>query len=169
MAPFPTPLPVDNPTSSYWLSQPHSQLQNFKASEEVPNYADTVIIGSGISGSLIAHHLYERRSNEPIVMLEVRSLASGATGRNDCYKNFAPYQRRYGTEVAKSLCRFELDNMRESVKFIKEQGLAGAISLVETKSVDFFMTQRAWDDAKESLKLYAEADGGLSEIKAYDK
>ncbi|KAH7125800.1 FAD dependent oxidoreductase [Dactylonectria macrodidyma] len=178
MGPHPTSLPVGNPTSSYWLSQPHPQLQNFCSSEKLPAYADTVIIGSGISGSLIAHELCTRRSHgadKPVIMLEARSLASGATGRNgghikpDCYKNFASYQRRHGTEVAKSLCRFELDNMRESVKFITEQGLAETVDLVETKSVDFFMTQKAWVDAQESLKLYSKANGDLREIEAYDK
>lgn len=71
--------------------------------------------------------------------------------------------------MAKSLCRFELDNMRESIKLITQQGLGEAVDLVQTQSVDFFMTSKAWDDAQKSLKLYAEAGGDLTEIKAYDK
>ncbi|UPL02388.1 hypothetical protein LCI18_013322 [Fusarium solani-melongenae] len=178
MAPRPTPLPVGNPTSSYWLSQPHSKLQNFCSRDKLPEVADTVVIGSGISGSLIAHELLTRRSygqDRPLVMLEARSFASGATGRNgghikpDCYKNFAAYQQRYGSDVAKSLCRFELDNMRESIKLITQQGLGEAVDLVQTQSVDFFMASKAWDDAQKSLELYAEAGGDLTEIKAYDK
>lgn len=56
-----------------------------KASEPCLTVADTVIIGSGISGTLIAHNLLSRdhgKDKKTLVMLEARTIASGATGRN---------------------------------------------------------------------------------------
>lgn len=53
-------------------------------------FAETVIIGSGITGALIAHDLVARGhltkgtgdGKASVVMLETRPLCSGATGRN---------------------------------------------------------------------------------------
>lgn len=50
--------------------------------------ADTVIIGSGICGALIAQNLLGRdhgKEKKHLVMLEARTVASGATGRNGMY------------------------------------------------------------------------------------
>lgn len=47
--------------------------------------AETVIIGSGITGTLIAHGLLERdhgSDGKRVVMLEARNFCGGATGRN---------------------------------------------------------------------------------------
>ncbi|KAH6957812.1 FAD dependent oxidoreductase [Ilyonectria sp. MPI-CAGE-AT-0026] len=174
----PAPLPVSNPTSSYWLSQPHPVLENFCSGGELPSHADTVIIGSGITGALIAHQLFARSPNangKRVVMLEARSVTSGATGRNgghikpDCYKNFATFQKRHGSEMAKMLCRYELENMKESAQFIIDHGLDDAVDLVKTHAVDIFMDEKAWEDAQHSLKLYREAGGDLSEITVHDQ
>ncbi|KAH7024176.1 FAD dependent oxidoreductase [Ilyonectria destructans] len=174
----PASLPISNPTSSYWLSQPHPVLENFCSGEELPSYADTIIIGSGISGALIAHELLSRcphLADKKVVMLEARSVASGATGRNgghikpDCYKHFATFEERYGSEMAKILCRYEIESMNELAQFIIDQGLDKAIDLVKTHSADIFLDEKAWEDAKHSLKMQLEAGGDMSDIIAYDK
>ncbi|KAL3961410.1 hypothetical protein ACCO45_002933 [Purpureocillium lilacinum] len=54
-------LPVDNPTASYWLSDPHP-LAKFRSSDAVPDETDIAIIGTG--------------------MADARDACSGATGRN---------------------------------------------------------------------------------------
>ncbi|KAF7556144.1 hypothetical protein G7Z17_g1659 [Cylindrodendrum hubeiense] len=174
----PAPLPIANPTSSYWMHQPHPVLENFCSSEELPSHVETVIIGSGISGALIAHDLISRCPNvadKRVVMLEARSVASGATGRNgghikpDCYKNFASFQERHGSETAKTLCRYELENMKASAQFIIDEGLDKAVDLVKTNAVDLFLDEKAWEDAKAALKLQLEAGGDLSDITVHDK
>lgn len=108
-------------------------------------------------------------------MLEARSLCSGASGRNgghikpDCYKHFTSFQKKYGTEEAIKLCKFEMRNMRASVSFIKEQGLAEACDLVETRAVDVFMTADAWKDAKASIYAYTLADGPLRDVHVHER
>jgi glycine/D-amino acid oxidase-like deaminating enzyme len=48
-----------------------------------PQDVDIVIIGSGLTGALIAYNLLSRPGPKPsILMLEARTAASGATGRN---------------------------------------------------------------------------------------
>lgn len=59
--------------------------------------------------------------------------------------------------------------MKDCVEFIREQGLADAIDLVETRSVDFFMNDESWQDAKVSLRRYKEAGGHLGGIEVHEK
>lgn len=71
--------------------------------------------------------------------------------------------------MAKRLCDFEKENMRDVVKFIKDEGHAGAVDLVETSAVDFFMDKTAWEDAKESLELMEKAGGNMDGIQKLEK
>jgi hypothetical protein len=81
-AALPVTLPRPNPTSSYWQEPPDPVVADYHASEKLPETADTVIIGSGITGSLVAWNLLQSPSRGNIVMLEARQACSGATGRN---------------------------------------------------------------------------------------
>ncbi|KAF2109400.1 FAD dependent oxidoreductase [Lophiotrema nucula] len=75
-------LPVPNPLTPYWRSEPH-KLDNVRTTESVPSACDIVIIGSGMSGVTTAYHLLHENDDPPnIVILEGRQLCSGATGRN---------------------------------------------------------------------------------------
>ena len=74
-------LPVNNPSQSYWLTEPPEILPGHRTTKDLPQAADVVIIGSGITGAFAAHCLKEKASNLNIVMLEAREACSGATGR----------------------------------------------------------------------------------------
>lgn len=79
---IPVTLPQDDPTQSYWQDPP-DKIADLKSTEELPEQADIVIIGSGISGAAIAWNLLQDGNPSPsIVMLEARQACSGATGRN---------------------------------------------------------------------------------------
>lgn len=152
-------------------------MARFIRAPRLPSEAESVIVGSGISGALIAHELQARSqpgNDSLVVMLEARSVCSGASGRNgghikpDCYKHFAAFQSKYGTQEAIRLCRFEMENMRDSVAFIRAQGLAGVCDLVETRAVDVFMTPEAWRDALVSIEAYREAAGPINHIEMHD-
>jgi hypothetical protein len=78
---IPPSLPRSNPTKSYWQDPPDS-ISNLRSTENLPEEADYVIVGSGISGSMIAWGILERAPNAKVVMIEARGACSGATGRN---------------------------------------------------------------------------------------
>ncbi|UKZ52373.1 hypothetical protein TrVGV298_006149 [Trichoderma virens] len=86
----PAVLPVDNPSKSYWLSEPSKKLQGYRTTEDLPQVADVLIIGSGITGALAAHFIKGKASNLNVVMLEAREVCWGATGRNggDCQPGY---------------------------------------------------------------------------------
>jgi hypothetical protein len=82
-------LPVPNPSDSYWVNPPSPIAKHgSNADSVIPDYADIVIIGSGITGTSIARTLlnYDAEHNTTVrplkvVMLEARDTCSGATGR----------------------------------------------------------------------------------------
>jgi hypothetical protein len=82
---IPVSLPHPNPTTSYWQDPPDTELSDFTTSEALPeDVIDTVIIGSGFTGTSIAWNLLQngRAAKLSVVMVEARQACSGATGRN---------------------------------------------------------------------------------------
>ncbi|RYP81567.1 hypothetical protein DL770_005869 [Monosporascus sp. CRB-9-2] len=78
----PAGLPVDNPSKSYWLTELSEILLGHRTTKDLPQAADVVIVGSGITGAFAAHCLKEKAPTLNVVMLEAREACSGATGRN---------------------------------------------------------------------------------------
>lgn len=90
----PCSLPVPNPTDSFWHSEPDNFLLGHRSTPNLPTYAKTVIIGSGITGASAARYLDELH-NESVLMLEAREACWGATGRvSQCYFHFKTIGRR---------------------------------------------------------------------------
>lgn len=81
----PVSLPRDNPTQSYW-QDPSDEIANIRTTVNLPESADVVIIGSGMTGAAIAWNLLQNATDgtrlRDVVMLEARQACSGATGRN---------------------------------------------------------------------------------------
>jgi ribulose 1,5-bisphosphate synthetase/thiazole synthase len=98
---IPVTLPQANPTGSYWQDPPDRDIADYLSADNVPDAADTVIIGSGITGTSVAHELLERGGLAgKLVMLEARQACSGATGRNGmilqiCCIAFRGYEAHY--------------------------------------------------------------------------
>ena len=78
---IPPSLPRPNPTISYWQDPP-DEIADLRSTVDLPNVADIVVIGSGISGSCISNKLLQALPGSKVVMLEARQAASGASGRN---------------------------------------------------------------------------------------
>lgn len=75
-------LPSQNPTKSYWHKEPSEKLLGHRTTEDLPQTADVVIIGSGITGSFAARFLkHGSVKASEVVMLEAREACWGATGR----------------------------------------------------------------------------------------
>jgi hypothetical protein len=77
----PCPLPNLNPSASFWHSEPAEDLIGFRSSENLPEYADVVVVGCGITGASAARFLCEQDSGLRVVVLEAREVCWGATGR----------------------------------------------------------------------------------------
>lgn len=77
-------LPTEKSTASFWHSEPSKYLLGHQTTPNLPEKADIVIVGSGITGSSTARFLCEdaRAKDLSIVMLEAREACWGATGRN---------------------------------------------------------------------------------------
>lgn len=107
-------LPRVNPTEAFWQMPVHETLSAVQ-SPEMPQQADYVIIGSGVTGCSVAKNLLENPSlpkDARIVVLEARTLCSGATGRNGgALTSFAGYSfnnliKDFGEPQAIKISRF---------------------------------------------------------------
>jgi hypothetical protein len=77
----PCPLPAPNSSKSFWHSEPDEFLIGHKTTPDLPQDADVVIVGCGITGANAARYLAESGSGLKIVVLEAREVCWGATGR----------------------------------------------------------------------------------------
>lgn len=81
--------PPEESSHSFWHSEPSALLTGHRSTRELPATADVVVIGSGITGTSVAHHLLTRVDGEAntdgdgprVVLLEAREACWGATGR----------------------------------------------------------------------------------------
>jgi choline dehydrogenase-like flavoprotein len=80
-ASIPPGLPRQNPTISYWQDPPDA-IADHRSTTGLPEHADIIIIGSGITGATIAFNILEQKPETYIVLLEARQACSGASGRN---------------------------------------------------------------------------------------
>jgi hypothetical protein len=81
----PSGLPSEKPTASFWHIEPSPLLKSHRSTRDLPEKADVVIIGSGMTGASVAHHLLNASGDKiSVVLLDAREACWGATGRV-CY------------------------------------------------------------------------------------
>ena len=81
-APVVSGLPTEKSSKSYWHKEPSEKLLGHRTTPELPNKADVVIVGSGMTGAWAAHFLkHGKAKDQSVVMLEAREACWGATGR----------------------------------------------------------------------------------------
>ncbi|KAJ6505897.1 nucleotide-binding domain-containing protein [Mycena vitilis] len=147
-------LPGRNPSRSYWCSPP-SPLDRFTGAP-LPEYADVVIMGSGIASTAIARTLLDSQSSSEkgstlrVVMLEARDVCSGATGRNgghvspNTYQDYAELEAKYGERTAQAIIRFQENLLSES-------------QTREVEQFDVFLRDTLYQRAKDALARYLTA------------
>ncbi|ETS77299.1 hypothetical protein PFICI_11173 [Pestalotiopsis fici W106-1] len=169
-------LPVPNPTTSYWQIPPH-RIAEHRTTPELPSDAlDYVIIGSGITGAAAAYKLYARDPSASILMLEARTAASGASGRNGglCragwWLNYQRYAQAFGEDEALKFARLEEQNVADVAAFVREHQVDCDFEDLDT--ADVYLTEAAWAEIKAVLELRREvqqrrpddAPTGLKEV-----
>ncbi|KAG6843699.1 hypothetical protein H0H87_001518 [Tephrocybe sp. NHM501043] len=156
-------LPVPNPTESYWQT-PRAPIASHGEQGELSEYADVVIIGSGITGTAVARTLldWERdhgRSTR-VLMLEAREACSGATGRNGghitpiLYAQYPSLLRSYGSALAKQIIRFRLSHLPTLLSVASAEGLLASSQARQVDAWDVFLNEQLWRDATQMLAVY---------------
>ncbi|KAH8705784.1 FAD dependent oxidoreductase-domain-containing protein [Talaromyces proteolyticus] len=154
-------LPIPNPSASFWQQNPVlPELVNIQ-SKSLPEMADIVIIGSGISGASVAHTILTSLRSEKslrVVVLEAREICSGATGRNGGHIKCAPYavyagfKARFGSERAKKLLAFQRKALPLLVDFAQRMKFTHA-EVREVETIDIFTDETMWKKAKSMVHL----------------
>ncbi|KAF5552080.1 oxidoreductase ordL [Fusarium phyllophilum] len=151
-------LPLPNATKSYWQDPPH-RIANLRSTKDLPTDKtfDYVIIGSGISGAATAHKLLDRDSSLSILMIEARTAASGATGRNGghCkpgdYNGVKAWVETYGEDDALRIANMEQDCVNDVRDFVRSHNISSDFTDVETASL--YWTDDSFKAAVESIEF----------------
>ncbi len=175
--------PVPQATKPYWLQTPHPDLTS-ASTEPLPEEVDVLIIGSGITGASVARHLLRRPAPTPsttagassaaassseasnldndltprILMLEARSICSGATGRNGGHINEVGYSdynlliSSLGRESAKKITKFRISHLDELMAVANEEGLVEESQIRIVESPSAFFDTVAWEHALKGLE-----------------
>lgn len=123
--------PCPNPTKSFWIEEGPDTLKEHRTTEQLPEEADVVIIGSGYSGTSVACGLLLGRSSPfakrpNVLMLEARDVCSGATGRNGGHiRGFYHNGQKHfvdlmGEKKAAEIAIFEHNELKKVEKLVKK-------------------------------------------------
>ncbi|KAL3420607.1 FAD dependent oxidoreductase [Phlyctema vagabunda] len=159
-AAIPVTLPQANPTISYWQDPPDAQLANYLSASAVPDTADMVVIGSGISGACTAWGLLEKGAKD-VVMLEARQACSGATGRNGghtkaaSYRSFLDSAATLGVAEAVKIARLEYQNIKDVHAFSRAHNID--CDLYSGDTVDIIYDESQWKSAKLAVEAMRNA------------
>ncbi|KAL2209450.1 FAD dependent oxidoreductase [Sarocladium strictum] len=156
-------FPVPNPTESYWQDPPH-RIANLRTTEDLPTAQlfDYVIIGSGISGAAVAYKLLSRDPDLSLLMLEGRTAASGATGRNGghckagSYKSVKKWIDTYGEDEGLRIAKMEQDCVDDVRDFVLRNNVSSSWQDVET--ADIYWTTEAFKAAIETVEYQKELE-----------
>ena len=147
-------LPRPNSTKPYWHVNPHFYANHNSLWPQQP--VDIVIIGTGITGMGLCRTLTAKRPDLRIVVLEARSLCSGATGRNGGHIKtmlFSMWNERkyqYGIEEAIRISEFEQSHLEAIIAATKEDG--ADCDLVCTTGVEAYYDKAVFEKDLAALK-----------------
>ncbi|KAK8864743.1 hypothetical protein IAR55_001999 [Kwoniella newhampshirensis] len=143
-------------------------MLNHRTTEDVPIEADVVVVGSGLSGALVALSLLEGpMPPQSVVMLEARELCSGATGKNaghckpDIWRGFNHYAELFGAQEA---LKNERETWEAAVRFVKQHGVD--CDLWVGKTLDVLMDETSLKEASLSFEAFKAAGGDPTPIQA---
>ncbi|EPQ61158.1 DAO-domain-containing protein [Gloeophyllum trabeum ATCC 11539] len=152
---------TSNPTTRSFWTVPESPISTHIL-KELPEYADIVIVGSGITGTSVAYNVLDfvPTGSLTIVMLEAREACSGATARNGGHINpplwhdYADLKEVYGEKEAKTIMQFRLAHLREMMSVAASESIAGHCQIREVETVDVYFDDARFGAAKEAFKLW---------------
>ncbi|KAL4875625.1 FAD dependent oxidoreductase [Aspergillus karnatakaensis] len=154
---------------SYWLGGVQGDpLLYHRTTPELPSSADIVIIGSGMTGTLVAKYATEAWPGKSVVVLEAREFCSGATGRNaghckpDQWRGFTAYEEAFGTEQALKILQNEQDTWSALVRYVRENNVDCDLWVGDT--LDVPVTPEVAATAKNNFERYKAVGGKVDHI-----
>ncbi|KIL88471.1 hypothetical protein FAVG1_08552 [Fusarium avenaceum] len=154
-------LPSPHPTASYW-QEPPALIATIQ-SDELPSVTDIAIIGSGVTGTSVAHSLLNdsRAKAVRVTILEARNACSGATGRNgghlvsDIIDHFQDFADALGVEEAVKMLRFSEANIAELKAVVSQLDASeqDAVELRELNATAVVGDKATLDHSKASFEL----------------
>ncbi|KAG9123692.1 hypothetical protein FRC07_014255 [Ceratobasidium sp. 392] len=176
----PAPLPSANPTKSFWLDSDASAnpLARVGSTGPLPDVADIVIIGSGMTGCSAAYHLanllrHSEGQVRPVkaIILEARDFCSGATGRNGGHLTAASihdFQERvnfYGKDEALRDIALERHTVSSVLEFLdKIPNAAEEVNLVRGGHVSLLFSPEEVEAARADIAAASEAGLDLTGV-----
>ncbi|KAI0757542.1 FAD dependent oxidoreductase [Daedaleopsis nitida] len=156
----PPGFPVSNPTVPLW-THPAAQLP-VEPPDSLPEHADVVVVGSGITGTSFAYNLLALDSRLKIVMLEAREACSGATARNGghinppLYHDHAELRELYGERAANAMIAFRRAHIAEMLRVASQEDILKESQCRETEHLDVYTCPTAFAEAKDNLAKWRE-------------
>lgn len=166
---FGFPKENDLSRSCWLLSVEGDPLLNHVTTPKLPASADIVVIGSGMTGTLVAKHCIDTWAEKSVVVLEAREFCSGATGRNaghckpDQWRGFAAYEEDFGTEQAFKILENEQQTWSDLVTYVKDNHVDCDLWVGDT--LDVPVTPEAAKKAKNTFERFKAAGGNVDHIK----
>lgn len=158
-------------TESFWLKHGDVKFAQ-QRSDQLPETAEVVIIGSGITGSSVAHTLLQsyqandlkKTAAQPslrpkIVVLEARDICSGATGRNgghilETAEEYADLKERWGKDTARKITKFRLAHLDILLNVAEELNLGVKSQARRVQFLSVYFDSNSWHEAKERLAIF---------------
>lgn len=152
-------------TRSHWQETiPESARLLHASATPLPDHADIVIIGSGITGTLVARALLEHPNafDLKIVMAEARDICAGATSRNgghikcDPYLIYHKHRIQHGREFAEKATRFSMAHVDELIRMSEKVGGTEKTEARRAETVDAYFDRESFARACAKVKKFEE-------------
>ncbi|KAI9640929.1 hypothetical protein NHQ30_010770 [Ciborinia camelliae] len=169
-------------TQSFWMQEPHPVVARVQ-SEQLCEWADHVIIGSGITGVSVAEALLESLEKTPptptptptppssssnnassppraqIIMLEARESCSGATGRNGGHiletgEEYAGLKERLGREESIKIHQLRISHLEALRARAESRGLTEDAQVRKVRFLSVYFHEEAWGEIRKDIEVF---------------